>query len=91
MPPIGTCFRFYTQMRVQKKTKLLPIKLKAVYTTVKVYAPPVSVPGAQSRKNNMIPQSDLTPWILTLQPQPQQQQFSRQRWFSVTRFDYNKA
>ena len=33
MPPIGTCFRFYTQMRVQKK-KLLPIKLKTVYTTV---------------------------------------------------------
>ena len=34
MPSIGTCFRFYTQMRVQKKTKLLPIKLKTVYTTV---------------------------------------------------------
>ena len=28
--------------------------------------PPVSVPGAQSRKNNAIPQSDLTPCILTL-------------------------
>ena len=34
MPSIGTCFIFYTQMRVQKKTKLLPIKLKTVYTTV---------------------------------------------------------
>ena len=33
---IGTCFRFYTQMRIQKKTKLLPIKLKTVYTTVYV-------------------------------------------------------
>ena len=33
-PCICTCFRFYTQMRVQKKTKLLPIKLKTVYTTV---------------------------------------------------------
>ena len=31
-----------------------------------VYAPPVSVSGAQSRKNNAIPHSDLTPWILTL-------------------------
>ena len=28
--------------------------------------PPVSVLGAQSRKNDAIPQSDLTPWILTL-------------------------
>ena len=36
MPSIGICFRFYTQMRVQKKTKLLPIKLKTVYTTVYV-------------------------------------------------------
>ena len=36
MPSIGTCFRFYTQMRVQKKTKLLPIKLKTVYTTVHI-------------------------------------------------------
>ena len=34
MPSIGTCFRFYTQMRVEKQTKLLPIKLKTVYTTV---------------------------------------------------------
>ena len=34
MPSIGTCFGFYTQMRVQKKKKLLPIKLKTVYTTV---------------------------------------------------------
>ena len=34
MPYIGTCFRFYKQMRVQKKPKLLPIKLKTVYTTV---------------------------------------------------------
>ena len=34
MPSIGTCFRFYAQMRVEKKTKLLPIKLKTVYTTV---------------------------------------------------------
>ena len=34
MTCVGTCFRFYTQMRVQKKTKLLPIKLKTVYTTV---------------------------------------------------------
>ena len=34
MPSIGTCFRFYTQMRVQKKKKLSPIKLKTVYTTV---------------------------------------------------------
>ena len=34
MPSIGTCFRFYTQMRVEKKPKLLPIKLKTVYTTV---------------------------------------------------------
>jgi hypothetical protein len=33
MPPIGTCFRFYTKMRVEKK-KLLSIKLKTVYTTV---------------------------------------------------------
>ena len=31
-----------------------------------VYAPPVSVPDAQSRKTDAIPQSDLTPWILTL-------------------------
>ena len=39
MPSIGTCFRSYTQMRVQKKqTKLLPIKLKTVYTTVKYRA-----------------------------------------------------
>ena len=37
MPPIGTCFRFYTQMRVEKTTKLLPIKLKTVYTTVSIY------------------------------------------------------
>ena len=29
---------------------------------------PVSVPGAQSGKNDVIPQSDLTPWILTLLP-----------------------
>jgi hypothetical protein len=36
MPPIGTCFRFYTQMRVEKKKKLLPIKRKTVYTTVHV-------------------------------------------------------
>ena len=26
MPPIGTCFRFYTQMRVEKKTKHLHIE-----------------------------------------------------------------
>ena len=26
MPSIGTCFRFYTQMRVQKKTKHLHIE-----------------------------------------------------------------
>ena len=26
MPYIGTCFRFYTQMRVQKKTKHLHIE-----------------------------------------------------------------
>ena len=26
MPPIGTCFRFYTQIRVQKKKKHLHIK-----------------------------------------------------------------
>ena len=39
MPFIGTCFRFYTQMRVQKKEKLLPIKLKTVYTTVDLYNP----------------------------------------------------
>ena len=31
-----------------------------------VYSPPVSVPGAQSRKNDAIPQRDLIPWILTL-------------------------
>ena len=31
-----------------------------------VYAPSVSVPGAQSRKNDTIPQSDLNPWTLTL-------------------------
>ena len=32
----------------------------------KIYLPPVSVPGAQSRKNDAIPQSDLTPRKLTL-------------------------
>ena len=26
MPSIGTCFRFYTQMRVQKKTKHLHVE-----------------------------------------------------------------
>ena len=33
-----------------------------------VYAPPVSVPGAQFKKKKPArsPQSDLTPWILTL-------------------------
>ena len=31
-----------------------------------VYEPPVSVPDAQSRKNDAIPQSDLTPCILTV-------------------------
>ena len=30
-----------------------------------VYAPPVSVPGAKSRKNDAIPQSDLTPCLDT--------------------------
>ena len=32
----------------------------------KVYSLPVIVPSAQSWKNDAIPQSDLTPWILTL-------------------------
>ena len=31
-----------------------------------VNVPAVSVPGVQSQKKNAIPQSDLTPWILTL-------------------------
>ena len=32
----------------------------------KGFLPSVSVPGAQSRKKDAIPQNDLTPWILTL-------------------------
>ena len=39
MPSIGTCSRFSTRLRVQKKTKLLPIKRKTVYTTVKISDP----------------------------------------------------
>ena len=48
MPSIGICFRFYTQMRVQKKTKLLPIKLKTVYTTVHLW----TFPKIKRRKIN---------------------------------------
>ena len=29
-----------------------------------VYSPPVSVPCAESWKNDVIPQSDLSPWIM---------------------------
>ena len=50
MPSIGTCFRFYTQMRVEKKTKLLPIKLKTVYTTVHV----LQFPGQQEETGSIL-------------------------------------
>ena len=44
---------------------ILSIKVQPAF--LESFSPPVSVLGAQSRKNDAIPQSDLTPWILALE------------------------
>ena len=42
------------------------LSTKALPAFLDDFSPPICVPGAQSCKNNVIPQSDLPPWILTL-------------------------
>ena len=85
MPYIGTCFRFYKQVKVQKNTKLLPIKLKTVYTTV-------LQESSEIRKNLMTRGFGLDAFKLNILSQKLQNQFHTNAQYKLLHnVDLNQA